>query len=303
MHDLANMNFIDRLSSGCEQTHDPMKTHIHHAIPTILHLGLSAALLSSATAALIATGTYDEQANQSNAVNFSMGYSGNTTWTTGIGQTLGAAQILDLATFKPLVEAAFTVGNGGVISFDGVDNADYNNMQTIDVSFAGGTKQMTLSNRIDGGHSVAGPQGDRTAISGDQFLSTGGNPHFDLDFTDFTGFATDERITAIGVTILGRNNQGTGRNFRVIARYTNGVDSGSSSTFRSFDMQNGNTTQDSFSGIVAPDGYWITSMRVHSDGGIFTSIDDIGFITSIIPEPSTALLGIIGMAAMMRRRR
>jgi hypothetical protein len=44
-------------------------------------------------------------------------------------------------------------------------------------------------------------------------------------------------------------------------------------------------------------------MRVHSDNGIFTGIDDIGFITSIIPEPSTALLGLIGMAAMFRRRR
>ena len=197
---------------------------------------ISLLCVGKSTAALITTGIYDEQADQSNAVNFSMGYSGNTTWTIGIGQTLGAAQIMDVATFKPLVEAAFTVGTGGVISFDGVDSEDYNNLQNIDVSFAAGTKQMTLSNRIDGSYSVAGPSGDRTAISGEQFLSTGGNPHFDFDFTAFTGFDTDERITAIGVTILGRNNQSTGRNYRVVARYTNGVDSGSSSTFRSFDM-------------------------------------------------------------------
>jgi hypothetical protein len=271
--------------------------------PLLSTVCISLLCVGTSTAALIATGIYDEQGVQTNAVDFSMAYSGNATWTTGIGQMLGAAQIMNLATFKPLVEAAFTVGAGGVISFDGVDNADYSNIQTIDISFAGGTKQMTLSNRIDGSHSIAGPAGDRTAISGDQFLGTGGNPHFDLDFANFSGFATDERITAIGVTILGRGGQGTGRNYRVVARYTNGVDIGGSSTFRSFDMQNGNTTQDSFAGIVAPDGYWITSMRVHADNGIFTGIDDIGFVTSTIPEPSSALLGILGLAAMLRRRR
>jgi hypothetical protein len=260
--------------------------------------GLAAMMAGTLNAApLVATGIYDEQSAQTNAVDFSMGYSGNTTWTTGIGQTLGAAQIMDLATFKPLVEAAFTTGNGGVISFDGVNNADYNNMQSFDISFASETKGMTLGNRIDGSYSLAGPMGDRTAISGDQFLSTGGNPHFDLDFRDFTGFEPNEKITAVGVTILGRSNQGTGRNFRVSARYTNGVDSGSSSTFRSFDMQNGNTTQDSFSGIVAPDGYWITSMRVHSDGGIFTGIDDIGFITSIVDNPDNPPLIVTDLPA------
>lgn len=233
-----------------------------------------------ATAALIATGIYDEQSVQTNAVDFSMPYSDNTNFTTGIGLTLGAAQIRTDAEFKPLVEAAFADGRGGVITFDGVDNADYSQVQSFSVSFAGGTKGLTFANRIGGHHSIAGPGGDRTAISGSQYLGTGGNPHFDLDLTDFTGFGPNEKITAIGVTLLGRNNQGTGRNYRVIARYTNGVADGSSATFRSLDMQAGNTTQDSFSGIVAPTGFWITSIRVQSDSGTFTSLDDLAFITS-----------------------
>jgi len=247
---------------------------------------LSVALAGMLPAApLVATGTYDEQGVQTNTVDFQMAYSSNATWTTGIGQSLGAAQIRNLATFKPQVEAAFLTGNGGVISFDGVDNANYNTIQAFDVSFAGGTKQLTLRNLIDGSHSIAGPLGDRTAISGSQFLGTGGNPHFDLEFGGFTGFGPNEKITAVGLTVLGRSGQGTGRNYRVVARYTNGVDSGSSSTFRAFDMQNGNTTQDSFAGIVAPDGYWITSLRVHADSGIFTGIDDIGFVTSNVDNP------------------
>lgn len=247
-------------------------------------LALAAILVAPAFAAFTASGTYDEQSVQTNAVDHSMAYSGNTTWTTGVGLTLGAAQIRTVAEFKPWVEAAFLTGNGGVITFDGVNNADYSQVQSFAASFAGGTKGMTLTNRIDGNYSVSGPSGDRTAISGSQFLTTGGNAHFDFDFTSFTGFGPNEKITAVGVTILGRSGQGTGRNFRVVARYTNGVETGSSSTFRTFDMQAGNTTQDSFSGIVAPAGFWITSIRAHSDNGIFTALDDLAFITSdVIP--------------------
>lgn len=255
-----------------------------------------------AAAALIATGIYDEQDVQTNAVDFSMGYSSNTTWTTGIGQTLGASQIRTVEEFKLLVEAAFLTGHGGVIDFD---NGSLQDDQSFVVSFGGASKSMTLSNRAGNGgnYSINGISGNRTAISGDNWLGTGGNPHYDFDIGSFTGFAEYEQVTAIGVTILGRNGTGSNSNWRVIAYYTNGVDSGSSSTFRTINTNTGNTTHDSFSGIVAPDGYWITRMRVHSDQGAFTGIDDIGFITSIIPEPSSALLGMLGLAALMRRRR
>jgi autotransporter-associated beta strand protein len=243
--------------------------------------------------ALVAGGIYDEQENQLNAVDFSMAYSGNATWTTGIGQTLGAEQIRTIAEFKPLVEAAFLTGNGGVINFDGVDPEAYRQVQSFDVSFAGGSKQMTLSNRIGGSYSISGPGTDRTAISGSQYLTTGGNPHFDLNFTNFSGFGPNEKITAVGVTILGRSGQGTGRNYRVAARYTNGVETGSSSTFHSFDMQNGNASQDGFSGIVAPEGFWITSIAVNSDNGVFAALDDLAFVISdVIPVAPEIAAGL-----------
>ena len=261
--------------------------------------------------ALITTGIYDEQIAQSNSINFEMGYSGNSTWTTGIGQDLGAAQIISLADFKANVAEAQAEGRGGVITFDGVDPADYNNVQSFVASFAEGTKQMTLANRLDGSYSISPPLTNRTAISGDHFLSTGGpggNAHFDFDFTDFSGFEPNEQVTSVGVTLLGRDGSGTGKNFRVIARYTNGVEAGSTSTFRSFDMQSGNTTQDSFSGIAAPEGYWITSLRVHSDNNIFTGIDDLAFTTAIIPEPGTytlffGALALTGSVLVRRSRR
>jgi hypothetical protein len=245
-------------------------------------LTMAGAMLASHPihATLSVVGVY--AAGDENTVNFSMGYSGNTTWTTGIGQVLGAAQIRTLGQFEVLIGEAFAAGRGGVVDFEGVAPSDYNQVQSFGVSFAGGAKQMTLSNRIDGNYSVAGPMGDRTGVSGSQFLGTGGSPHFELSFTEFVGFEPDEKVVAVGLTVLGRNNQGTGRNFRVVARYTNGVETGSSSTFRGFNMQSGNGTQDSFSGIVAPDGYWITSLRLHSDQNIFTSVDDLAFITDIV---------------------
>ncbi len=259
-------------------------------------------------ATLLTTGVYDEQDVQTNSVNHEMGFSSNTTWTTGIGQTLGADQIIPLEDFKTQVAAAHANGRGGVINFDGVNPDDYSGMQSFGASFADGAKTLTFENRIDGSYSINDPRGDRTAISGDQFLATSGNPHFDFNLTNFVGFEQHEQVVSIGVTVLGRDGQGTGRNFRVIARYTDGNDTGSSSTFRSFDMENGNTTEDSFSGIMAPDGYWITSLRVHSDNGIFTGIDDLAFTTTIIPEPrtvglSTGIFALFGVLWLRRRQR
>lgn len=257
--------------------------------------------------ALMTSGEYDEQTAQSNSVNHVMGYSGNTDWTTGIGQTLGSAQVMDFNAFnafKTEVSNAFSTGRGGVINFDGVDPAAYNNMQSFTASFAGGAKSLTFTNYLEGSYSIAGPSGDRTAISGSQFLATGGNAHFGFDITG-TGFAPDERVVSLGVTILGRNGQPTGRNYRVIAYYTNDPDNlkaNSSSTFRSFNMENGNGTEDSFSGIVAPEGYWITALRIQSDQGVFTSLDDIAFTTAIIPEPGTYALIFGGLALLLAYR-
>lgn len=247
-----------------------------------------------ARASLFTSGIYDEQTVQTNAVDFSMGYSNNTFWTTGIGQELGADQIVDVGTFSTAVAAAFLIGHGGVVTFDGVDLGEYAGIQSFAASFAGGAKSLTFTNRADlgGAYSIAAPRTDRTAISGGQFLGTSGNPHFDFDLGDFVGFDTGEQVTGIGVTILGRDGQGTGRNFRVIAYYTNGTMSGSSSTFRTLDMENGNGSQDSFSGIVAPTGFWINRLRVHSDSGVFASIDDLAFITSAVGEQGLGQLAI-----------
>lgn len=276
---------------------------MNYKIISALAIGLAVTI--PLQGALLTTGIYDEQDVQPNAVDFEMGFSSNATWTTGIGQDLGAGQIISLAEFKANLTTAFASGQGGVVHFDGVAPVDFSGMQAFSGSFAEGAKELSFTNREGNGGSYSiSSGGGRTQISGDQYLSTGGNAHFDFVLNG-TGFEANEKVVSIGVTLLGREDQGTGRNFRVIGFYTNGVDVSSSSTFRSFDMQNGNTSQDSFAGIVAPAGHWIERVRVHSDNGVFTGIDDLAFTTAIIPEPSTIAL-LLGSAALLvasRRRR
>jgi hypothetical protein len=266
------------------------------------YLVVAATNTPSAHAAITATGTYDELTIQANAVDFNMAYSGNATWTTGIGQTLGSSQIIAAAAFIAQVEAAATVGMGGVIDFD---NGSLDSTTSLTVNFAANTKSLSLTNRAENGgsYSIGTDISNRTPISGTSYLGRSGTPHFDFDFGGFTGFDTAEKITAVGVTLLGRNGTGGNSNWRVIGFYTNGTDSGSSSTFRTLNTNTGNATNDSFSGIAAPDGYWLTRIRIHSDNNVFTSIDDLAFVTSIVPEPSTTLLGGLGALALLRRRR
>ncbi|AQQ08381.1 hypothetical protein L21SP3_00157 [Sedimentisphaera cyanobacteriorum] len=257
----------------------------------------------AAKAAFNAVGVYDEQDVQSNQVDYDMGYSSNSSWTTGIGQTLGDNQILTLQEFKPMVEQAFTNGRGGVVDFEHQGTID--DASSFDVKFDGGNKQFTVT--ATGNSGAAGTfkfdetGGDRTPISGADRLQ-GNSQSLDFDFSDYIGMESDERIKAIGWTILGRSNSSGSANWRVIARYTNGTDTGSSSTFRTINMSSGDTTHDSFSGIAAPDGYWITGMRINSDQGAWSAHDDFGFVT--VPEPATlAIFGLGGCIVSLNKRK
>jgi hypothetical protein len=250
-------------------------------------LALTAIACAHIRAGFTASADYDEQAGQTNTVDFSMAYSANATWTTGIGQTLGAAQILNIATFEPLVESAAAAGNGGVIDFDA---GTMDSTASFTATFATGTKSIVFTSHpaTTGSYNPGTDTGSRTPISGNTYLARSGSPHYDLELGGFTGFNTNEKVTAIAVTVLGRNGTGANSNWRVIGFYTNGTDSGSSSTFRSINTNTGNAISDSFAAIQAPPGYWITRIRIHSDNNVFTSIDDLAFVTSTVDNPPLA---------------
>ncbi|AQQ08383.1 Immunoglobulin I-set domain protein [Sedimentisphaera cyanobacteriorum] len=231
-----------------------------------------------------AVGVYDEQDMQANQVDYSMTYSDNSVWTTGIGQTLGESQVMTYEEFKVMVEEYYLDGDGGVINFD---NAEMSDSASFAASFDGGQKQFTVNATGNSGASDTvqntSSGGNRTPISGDKRLQ-GNTNRYEFEFSDFTGMDPQD-IIAAGITVLGRDGSSDSW-WRVIAYYTNGEDSGSTSTSRYINMSSGDTTEDSFSGIRAPEGYWITKLRVHCDiSWTWSAADDLGFVFESSTKP------------------
>ena len=231
---------------------------------------------------------YDEQTDQPNSVNHEMPYSDNTTWTTGIGRTLGAAQVIPLATFRSRLASAAANGFGGVVDFErgALHGGVTSNGQGFTAMFDGGRKSLDFTNRSGNGgnYSINRGLNTRTAVSGERYLSRSGTPNFDFDLRNTRGFIRNERVVAAGTTVLGRNGVAGTNHFRFTAWYTNGSENGSTSVRRQVNTNTGNGTADTFSGIAAPPGYWITRVAVTSENGAYTSIDDLAFITSLDPE-------------------
>ena len=233
-------------------------------------------------------GIYDEQPQQTNAVDQEMGYSNSSTWTTGVGQTLGAAQVIPLGQFKTRLAAAAANGFGGVVDFErgALHDGLINGGPGFHALFDDGRKSLDFTNRSANGgtYALSDPRSDRTAISGEKSLSRSGNPNFDLEIINPRGLIRQEKVVAAGLTALGRNGVPGSNFFRFTAWYTNGADSGSTSVRRQINTSTGNGTADTFAGIAAPPGYWITRITLTSENGAFTSIDDLAFITSLDPE-------------------
>ncbi len=227
---------------------------------------------------------YDEQVLQPNSVDQEMPYSSSTTWTTGIGQTLGAAQVIPLSQFRTRLNEAAANGFGGVVDFErgGLtpDGSGFN------VVFDNGRKALDFTNRAANGgtYSISGLRSDRTTISGENSLGRSGNANFDLEIANPRGLIREEKVVAAGLTALGRNGVAGSNFFRFAAWYTNGSQNGSTSVRRQIDTSTGRGTADTFAGIAAPPGYWITRITLTSENGAYTSIDDLAFITTLDPE-------------------
>lgn len=247
------------------------------------------------------TGAYDEQIIQSNVVDLEMPYSSNTTWTTGIGQTLGASQVIPLGEFKTRLAEAAANGFGGVVDFErGALHGGQANGQGLTAMFDDGRKSLDFTNHASNGgeYSISSALSNRTAISSERFLTRSGNPNFDFNISSPLGFVRDEKVTAVGLTVLGRSGVSGTNHFRTTAWYTNGTANGSTSVRRQINTNTGNATADTFAGIAAPPGHWITRITVTSENGAYTGIDDLAFITSLQPDFLWAPGGTLGGAGV-----
>lgn len=206
----------------------------------------------------------------------------------------------DVATFTTLVAAANTAGFGGVIHFDlGANTAG----TTLEASYASAAKTLNIS---------TAPGFNIQTISSATVLSGMGmvlpvtdsatDDNATMTFGSITNGLALEAVTQVGFTILSRAATGYPQDITVTAFFSNGTNSVVVSNI-------GNTvgTDDTFFGFTAPTGFAITSILFNPANDTLDSrpvIDDFGFITSVVPEPSTALLGCGAvLMALVRRRR
>lgn len=255
---------------------------------------------------IVGTGVYDENTVQTNAVDTE-------------------ATTLTSSAFGSMTQTAYTNGNGGVIDFDSGGTFDIeapvNGTPYFNITFGSSNEKSVRVERTDGG-GYTDPTSDdqRTAISGSLWMSARGkggptNPNgvsgdvtdFVFEFGDISGGATNEVISSIGATILSRDNDtlSDGVDFTATAYFNDGTDSGGVTS----EISQSNGGDDTFFGITAPEGRWITKFVISPDDGtgldstVFTGLDDLGFTTTVIPEPASVLLLALGSLALLRRPR
>ena len=247
-------------------------------------LFLSARLQAVAPPTTAATGIYDETTSQTNNVNFNA--SGNShTASTGDGATYSTT-----GTFNSLVNTAFLAGSGGVVAFD--DLSDGTSGTVLSVTYAGGTKQFSMS--FSGNYTIStGFVGaDSTAISDSNYLEPPATTALTITLGSISGASVGETgFSEIGLTLLSADvegNPGSAINFGNLTVTAHFSDSTTASVSRV--ISEGKGAGDSFFDLLAPNGLTITSIDITGASGL-PDLDDFAFITNApVPEPSTLFL-------------
>jgi len=204
----------------------------------------------------------------------------------------------DVATFTTAVLAANGLGFGGVIHFElGVNTPG----STLEASYAGATKTLNIT--TSPGFNIQTIT-SATTLSGMGMVlpvTDSTNDNATITFGSITNGLALEAVTQVGFTILSRAATGYPQDITVTASYSDG-----SSTVIVSNIGNVAATDDTFYGFTAPTGFAITSILFNpANDGLDSRpvLDDFGFITSVVPEPSTAMLGCGALLVMLVRRK
>ena len=245
------------------------------------------------------SGTYDEQANQTNTVD-----------SIAAAATAGDQPLVieagEYGAYKTTVASSHSAGLGGVVHFDENNYVVAPNV-TFQASYASGTKLLditpvatyiTLSGNLTSQTPISGgtgtvltqPEGMRGGV-----IYMGNEPSLTLNLGAITGGLPGEYVDSFGITMLSRTSRehlGT----TAVATFSD-----SSTATATSDVGAGDMVDDTFFGFVAPAGKSITSVTISWSSNL-VAFDDISFTT--IPEPGTlALLAAgLGLVAVRRKR-
>ncbi|MEM6313103.1 MAG: PEP-CTERM sorting domain-containing protein, partial [Planctomycetota bacterium] len=203
------------------------------------------------------------------------------------------------AAFTTAVASAFAADLGGVFNAD--SEGFLSGVSEINVTYGtSGTKTLTLmpSENIElaGFGSVDESSGDFFFIDNDRSDSG-----FSFDLA-LTGAGPGEGVVEIGVVALSRSSNSAADNRSVTANF-----SGGGSVTLTDEILTGNGTDNTFFSIAAPTGESIVSVDFSGTGlstsGDIGGFDDLGFVTAVIPEPSSMLAAAAGLGLLTLRRR
>ena len=271
---------------------------------------LAGFILASPAFAQVTVGVYDpDSAND-------VDQSGIFSSATG---SASAANVLTVDQFSAEITEAFAAGTGGVLDLEGAGAITFPSGNTGNVTGLGSfratfnngdsTNQIDFAGNADPQFITGEGGGGQVATSGE--ISLGLSAGATYDFGGFflsSDVPDDVGITSFGATLL-QSNAGN-QTYQVTATFED-VFTNDESTLLfedlTFDGAAANTL-DTFFGVTAPDGSFITGLEfTNTSGGALTLIDDIGFVTgttTAIPEPSSlALVSLLTGLVVVRRRR
>jgi hypothetical protein len=199
------------------------------------------------------------------------------TSTANVGQT-------DQATFASNVASAYANNAGGVVSFD-VSGDALTTAPAIVANYAGGAKSLSigLTTGCFVDVSPLAPPSGTAGVNNCLSAPDSGTSLGDVSFTmgNIVGGQANEKVTSFAFTYLTEAVL-NGLTVTVTATFS---DQSTSTVTRTVNRNTSSPIYDTFFGFVAPSGTSIVSVSLTSNTtrGDTTHIDDVGFITSVVP--------------------